>query len=80
MTPFPVARSIRKFLVLTLTLGTVAAGTFIIEAPPVEAKRMSCLQKYRACQVRCSSNGGIGSDGWYSCHNRTCAPQFDRCG
>jgi hypothetical protein len=79
MLSLPVSRSIRKFFALTLALGIGAAG-MLIQAPSAEAKRMSCLQKYRACQVRCSSNGGVGSDGWYSCHNRTCAPQFDRCG
>lgn len=79
MLSLPVVRPIRKFLALTLALGTVAAGTAFIEIPTAEAKKMSCLQRYRQCQVRCSAYGGVGSDGWYSCHNRTCAHQFDNC-
>jgi hypothetical protein len=75
----PVARSLRSFFALTLALGTIGAAA-LIEAPPVEAKKMSCLQKYRGCQVRCGQRYDLASPGWYSCHDRTCAHQFDNCG
>lgn len=78
MTTPPVANSIRKFVVLTLALGTLAAGTLLV-APPADAKRVSCLQKYHGCQQRCAQRYDLASSGWYSCHNRTCAPQYDNC-
>jgi hypothetical protein len=74
-----VSNSIRKLFVLTLALGTLAAAMPVV-APPVEAKKMSCLQKYRGCQVRCAQRYDLASPGWYSCHDRTCAHQFDNCG
>ena len=75
-----VSRSIRKLFVLTLALGTLSAAMPEVVAPPVEAKKMSCLQKYRGCQVRCAQRYDLASPGWYSCHDRTCAHQFDNCG
>jgi hypothetical protein len=79
MTMPVVSRSIRTFLALTVAVGAFAAATISI-APPVEAKKMSCLQKYRGCQVRCAQRYDLASPGWYSCHDRTCAHQFDNCG
>jgi hypothetical protein len=78
MSALPVTTSIRMFLVLCLALGTLAAGTLLM-APPAEAKRLTCLQKYNACQQRCTRRYDLASSGWYSCHNRTCAPQHDNC-
>ena len=78
MTTSVVAHSIRKFFVLTIALGTLAAGTLLV-APPADAKKMTCRQKYNACTQRCSTRYDIASSGWYSCHNRTCAPQHDNC-
>lgn len=78
MTTPLVAISIRKFVVLTLALGTLGAGTPLV-APPAEAKKLSCLQKYNACTTRCSQRYDLATSGWYSCHNRTCAPQHDNC-
>lgn len=78
MTAPLVAPSLRKLFVLALALGIAAAATLLL-APPAEAKRMTCLQKYHGCQVRCLRAGDLASSGWYSCLNRTCNPQFDNC-
>ena len=77
MTAPIVFRSIRKFFALALSLGTLAAAAQFA-APSAEAGTL-CLKKYQACQVRCAKYGTVGSKGWYACHERTCAPQYDNC-
>src|SRR5690606_19728387 len=64
MTAPLVAPSIRKIFALTLALGIASAATLLI-APPAEAKRMTCLQKYHGCQIRCLRSGDLASNGWY---------------
>ena len=78
MTARFVAPSLRKISVLALALGIAAVAT-LLSAPPAEAKRMTCLQKYHGCQTRCLRSGELASNGWYNCLNRTCNPQFDNC-
>jgi len=73
MTRPVVAASIRVFFVLTIALGALAAGTMV--SAPAEAKKKSCLQKYRECSSRCAR---AYSD-YVPCINRTCARQHDNC-
>jgi hypothetical protein len=64
-----------------LSVGALAGllGALLVSAEPAEAKRMTCLQKYRMCDRRCAgANGGLG-DGWINCHFRTCSPQYENC-
>jgi hypothetical protein len=77
MTVPVVFRSIRKLFALALSLGALAAATQFAPSP-AEAGPL-CVKKYQACQVRCAKYGGVASKGWYACHDRTCAPQYDNC-
>jgi hypothetical protein len=63
-----------------LSVGALAGllGAMLVTAEPAEAKKMTCLQKYHACDQRCARS--YDSDGWVRCHYRTCAPQYDKCG
>jgi hypothetical protein len=62
-----------------LSVGALAGllGALLVAAEPAEAKKMTCLQKYKACDRRCA--GSNDADGWVRCHYRTCAPQYDNC-
>jgi hypothetical protein len=62
-----------------LSIGALAGlmGAFLVAAEPAEAKKMTCLQRYRACDQRCARSND--SNGWVNCHYRTCGPQYDQC-
>ena len=66
-----------KFVISSATLGGLAA-VLLSAAGPAEAKRMSCIAKYRACNQRCAASAGANGD-WVPCIQRTCNRQYDNC-
>lgn len=66
----------RKSIISTVALASLASLTLLYSAGPADAKRMTCEQKAAACERRCTSRGGD----WTGCIYRTCSKQYGTCG
>jgi hypothetical protein len=61
-----------------IALAGALTASLLAGAEPAEAKRMSCIQKYRACNQRCAAS--VGAHGsWVPCITRTCNRHYDNC-
>lgn len=66
----------RKFIISTLALASLASMTLLYPTSPAVAKKMTCQQKAQACEQRCAKRGGD----WVACIYRTCNKQYGTCG
>jgi hypothetical protein len=66
----------RKFIISTIALASLASVAFLYSAGPADAKKMTCQQKAAACESRCARRGGD----WVACIYRTCVHQYGTCG
>jgi hypothetical protein len=77
MTNDLIARSLRKFMIASTAIAGLGSALVLSTPEPAEAKRMTCAQKYRACNSRCAARSP--DQNWQNCIYRTCNPQYDNC-
>jgi hypothetical protein len=63
----------RKSIISTLALASLASVTLLFAADPAAAKPRSCNQKFQDCIGRCMFKDGV------ACAQRTCVPQERNC-
>ena len=66
----------RKYIISTAVLGSLASATLLYSPVPAEAKKMTCQQKAKACERRCAA----ANKDFIACINRTCDRQYGTCG
>jgi hypothetical protein len=66
----------RKSIISTVALAILASVTLLFATGPAAAKKMTCLQKARACEHRCI----VAYKDYGTCIYRTCTKQYGTCG
>ena len=65
----------RKFIISSVTLASLASITFLSATGPVAAAKMTCTQKYNQCGRHCAAQ----YKDYPTCIYRTCDKLYDRC-
>ena len=65
----------RKFIISTITLASLASITLLSATGPVAAAKMTCTQKYNQCGRHCAAQ----YKDYPTCIYRTCDKLYDRC-
>ena len=66
----------RKSIISTIALASLASVTLLYSAGPADAKRLTCVQKAYDCERRCAR----AYKDYGNCIHRTCTRQYGTCG